>query len=84
MASGAHDESCEHSIYGWPCRDCTVLTPDQAAYGERLRSVAFTFAGTRDGWHNGQTTTEFIREMKEDAKLADTEPVYAGPKSRWV
>lgn len=46
-----------------------------------------TFGGVgRDNWRNGQTTTEHLRQMKEDSKHLpkDRQPEYSGPKSRWV
>lgn len=67
----------------YPCARCVVLTPEQAEYGERLRSVSWAFSGGTS-WRDGPTIGEGLREVREHAKRTGVEPQYEGPKSRWV
>jgi hypothetical protein len=47
-----------------------------------------SFAGGKDNWHNGLTTSEWMRGSKAmweaDGLTGDRAPIPVGGKSRWV
>lgn len=46
-----------------PCLVCEREASTQSSGGPLV-----SFAGGRDNWRHGQTTSEYMRQMKEDSK----------------
>lgn len=73
--------ACEHTVYDWPCQDCVVLTPDQEARGQRLRSIGLTWGIDGKAGFHGQTVRERQEQQLKHAKAAglNIEPVGTRP-----
>ncbi len=74
--------ACDHSQHhGLPA--CPGLTPQEVAFGEKVRSVGFSFVngGGKEAWHDGPTNREWEKETVENAARYDVEVEYAGSRS---
>ncbi len=76
---------CEHSQH-WSDDTCPGLTPEEEAYGEKVRSVALTFAAGRADFHGDHgTIRERTAEVFANAKKYGNEPPeYVGPRSKML
>lgn len=75
--------TCAHSQHHGSAA-CPGLTPDEVAYGEKVRSISLNFvaSGGQDDWH-GPTVKERTDEMFANAKKYHNQPPeYVG--RRWV
>lgn len=65
-----------------PCVSCSPVGKLEGTKGPYV-----SYAGGRDGWHNGQTMGEQMREWKadweRDGLVGDKSPVPVG-RGRWV
>lgn len=63
-------------------RRCPGLTEAEIAFGEKIHSIGFSYAGGREQFH-GTTIKEQEREIFAKAKQYGNEPPeYLGPRSK--
>lgn len=74
-------DPCDH-IQHHGMLKCPGLTPEEVAYGEKVKSVGLQFTAGREQFH-GRTLREQEREIFANAKKYNNEPPeYVGPRSK--
>jgi hypothetical protein len=75
-------DPCEHSQHHG-LSTCPGLTPEEVAFGEKVRSAQFSFVGGggRENWHDGPTNREWEKETIENAARYDVDVQYNGSRS---
>lgn len=78
-----YTDPCDH-IQHHGLMTCPGLTRQEEAYGEKVRSVGWTFAGGQDMFHGDHgTINEQTEEIFANAKKYGNEPPeYMGPRSK--